>query len=103
MFSLQSKKALIIGVANEQSIAWGCAKAMKAQGADIAITYLNEKAKQFVEPLSQDLKAPIFAPLDVTKPEEAEALFAAIKQTWGALDILVHSIAFAPRMIYMDA
>ncbi|SDQ19611.1 enoyl-ACP reductase FabI [Pseudovibrio sp. Tun.PSC04-5.I4] len=97
MFSLVGKKALIVGVANNQSIAWGCAKAMRAQGADLALTYLNDKAKKYVEPLAQEAGAAIFAPLDVTDPTQITALFDQIRQVWGSLDILVHSIAFCPQ------
>ena len=63
--ALKGKKGLIVGIANDQSIAWGCAKAFRALGADLAVTYLNEKAKKHVEPLAQELEAPIFMPLDV--------------------------------------
>ncbi|HET9045330.1 MAG TPA: enoyl-ACP reductase FabI [Casimicrobiaceae bacterium] len=94
---LQGKKALVVGVANEHSIAYGCAKAFRELGADLAITYLNDKARRFVEPLAQALDAPIFEPLDVAKPGEVERVFDAIAKKWGALDILVHSIAFAPK------
>ena len=94
---LKGAKALVVGVANEHSIAYGCAKAFRELGADLAITYLNEKAKRFVEPLAKELEAPIFAPLDVSKPGELESVFDTIKSQWGVLDILVHSIAFAPK------
>jgi enoyl-[acyl-carrier protein] reductase I len=94
---LAGKKALVVGIANEHSIAFGCAKAFRELGADLAITYLNDKAKPYVEPLAKDLEAPIFLPLDVSKPGELEALFATITEQWGRLDILVHSIAFAPK------
>ena len=94
---LKGAKALVVGVANEHSIAYGCAKAFRELGADLAITYLNEKAKRFVEPLATELEAPIFAPLDVSKPGELESVFDTIKSQWGGLDILVHSIAFAPK------
>jgi len=94
---LKGAKALVVGVANEHSIAYGCAKAFRELGADLAITYLNEKAKRFVEPLAKELEAPIFAPLDVSKPGELESVFDTIKSQWGRLDILVHSIAFAPK------
>ncbi len=97
MFSLEGRKALVVGVANEHSIAWGCAKALKAQGADLAITWLNGKAEPFVRPLAEQLDARISGPLDVTQPGEMEAIFAAIERQWGRLDTLVHSIAFAPR------
>jgi enoyl-[acyl-carrier protein] reductase I len=94
---LQGKKALIVGIANEHSIAYGCAKAFRELGADLAITYLNEKAKPYVEPLATGLEALLFMPLDVSQPGELETLFAAITAQWGRLDILVHSIAFAPK------
>jgi len=94
---LKDKKALVVGIANEHSIAYGCAAAFRELGAELAITYLNEKAKPFVEPLARKLEAPIFAPLDVSKPGELEALFARLAEEWGRLDILVHSIAYAPR------
>src|SRR5947207_4808306 len=95
--ALKGAKALVVGVANEHSIAYGCAKAFRELGADLAITYLNEKAKRFVEPLAKELEAPIFAPLDVSKLGELESVFDTIKSQWGRLDILVHSIAFAPK------
>ena len=93
---LKGKKALIVGIANDQSIAYGCAKAFHELGADVAITYLNDKSRKFVEPLASALKAPIFMPLDVAKPGELEAVFEKIGQKWGKLDIMLHSIAFAP-------
>ncbi|WP_027468247.1 enoyl-ACP reductase FabI [Deefgea rivuli] len=94
---LAGYKALVIGIANEDSIAYGCAQAFRAVGADVAVTYLNEKAKPHVEPLAQALNAAIFAPLDVSQPGELEALFARIEKEWGKLDILVHSIASAKK------
>ena len=94
---LKRAKALVVGVANEHSIAWGCAKAFRELGAELAITYLNEKARPFVEPLARELEAPLFLPLDVSIPGQLEAVFAAIEKQWGKLDILVHSIAWAPK------
>src|SRR5512145_2498351 len=94
---LAGKKALVVGIANEYSIAYGCASAFRSVGAELAITYLNEKAKPHVEPLARKLDAPIFMPLDAERTGELEALFAALKSRWGRLDILVHSIAFAPK------
>src|ERR1700751_4524515 len=94
---LAGQKALVIGVANDQSIAYGCAKAFRAAGADLAITWLNEKARPHVEPLALQLDSEIMAALDVSKPGELEALFETIRQKWGRLDLLVHSIAFAPK------
>jgi len=95
---LQGQKALVVGVANESSIAWGCAKAFRELGADVAITWQNDKARPHVEPLAQSLDAEIVAPLDVTQPDQMDALFAEIQQRWGRLDLLVHSIAFAPKL-----
>jgi len=94
---LKGKKALVAGIANEHSIAYGCAKAFRQWGADLAITYLNEKAKAFVGPLAEELGAQVFMPLDVSKPGELEALFEQIEKEWGSLDIVVHSMAFAPK------
>ncbi len=94
---LKGKKALVAGIANEHSIAYGCAKAFRQWGADLAITYLNEKAKSFVGPLAEELGAKIFMPLDVSKPGELETLFERIEKDWGHLDMLVHSMAFAPK------
>ena len=93
---LLGKKALVVGIANEHSIAYGCGRAFRELGADIAVTYLNEKAMKFVEPLAGELEAPIFMPLDVSQPGELEAVFDRIRSEWGVLDILVHSIAWAP-------
>ncbi|MGL6042199.1 MAG: SDR family oxidoreductase, partial [Deefgea sp.] len=94
---LNGYKALVIGIANEDSIAYGCAKAFRAVGADVAVTYLNDKAKPYIEPLAKELNASIFAPLDVSKEGELEALFALVEKEWGKIDILVHSIASAKK------
>ncbi len=94
---LAGKKALVVGIANDQSIAYGCAKAFRTAGADLAITWLNDKARTYVEPLAQELEASITAPLDVGVPGQLEAVFDLIRERWGKLDSLVHSIAFAPR------
>lgn len=94
---LEGKKGLIVGIANEHSIAWGCARAFRAFGAELAVTYLNEKARPYVEPLAREVEAPILLPLDATVPGQTEAVFERIAETWGELDFLVHSIAFAPR------
>jgi len=94
---LQGSKALVVGIANDSSIAYGCAKAFRELGAELAITYLNEKARPHVEPLAQGLQAPLLLPLDVSREGELEAVFEAITRQWGRLDILVHSIAFAPK------
>jgi enoyl-[acyl-carrier protein] reductase I len=94
---LEGKKGLIVGIANENSIAWGCAKAFRAFGAELAVTYLNEKAKKYVEPLAREVEAPIVMPLDVRAPGEMEAVFESITKEWGELDFVVHSIAFSPK------
>jgi enoyl-[acyl-carrier protein] reductase I len=94
---LQGAKALIVGIANERSIAYGCAKAFREFAADLALTYLNDKAKPYVEPLAQALEAPLFLPLDFAQAGALETVFERIGQTWGRLDILVHSAAFAPK------
>jgi enoyl-[acyl-carrier protein] reductase I len=94
---LEGKRGLIVGIANDQSIAWGCAKAFRALGAELAVTYLNEKAKRFVEPLAIELNAPILMPLDINTEGQTEAVFERIGEEWGALDFLVHSIAFSPK------
>ena len=94
---LAGQKALVVGVANDQSIAYGCAKAFRTVGAELAMTWLNERARAYVEPLAQELRAGITGALDVSVPGQLEALFERISREWGALDILVHSIAFAPR------
>ncbi|PWR04340.1 enoyl-[acyl-carrier-protein] reductase FabI [Meridianimarinicoccus roseus] len=97
MNSLSGTKALVVGVANEQSIAWGCARALRDAGAELAITYLDARAEPFVRPLAARLGARIVAPLDVRDNGQMDALFAEIAARWGRLDTLVHSIAFAPR------
>jgi enoyl-[acyl-carrier protein] reductase I len=89
--------SLIVGIANEYSIAWGCAKAFRALGAELAVTYLNDKAKKFVEPLAREVEAPIVMPLDVRVPGQMDAVFDRISKDWGKLDFLVHSIAFSPK------
>ena len=94
---LKGSKALVVGIANQQSIAYGCAKAFATLGADLAITYLNEKSKTYVEPLAKELQASVLMPLDVTHPGELEAVFEQIGKQWGTLDILVHSLAWAPK------
>lgn len=97
MSLLAGKKGLVVGITNDASIAWGCAKAFHDHGAELAVTYLNDKAKAYVQPLAEKLNAPICMKLDVTQPAEQEALFAAITEKWERLDFLLHSIAFAPK------
>jgi len=94
---LEGKRGLIVGIANENSIAWGCAKAFRALGAEVAVTYLNDKARKFVEPLARELETPILLPLDVRVPGQMEAVFETLTREWGRLDYLIHSIAFSPK------
>ena len=94
---LTGHKALVVGIANDQSIAYGCAKAFQMAGADLALTWLNDRARPHVEPLAEELGAAITAPLDVSVPGQLDAVFDLIRERWGKLDILVHSIAFAPK------
>src|SRR3954454_4162364 len=93
--ALKGRKGLVVGIANDQSIAWGCAKAFRALGAELAVTYLNERAKKHVEPLAQALEASIFMPLDVMVGGQTEQAFERIASEWGQLDFLLHSIAFS--------
>ena len=95
--NLSGKKGLIVGVANDHSIAWGCAKILHQGGAMSALTYLNEKAKPHVQPLAEAIDCPIFMPLDVTNSEQTAALFQVIKERWRRLDYIIHSVAFAPK------
>ncbi|SAK49885.1 enoyl-(acyl carrier protein) reductase [Caballeronia fortuita] len=94
---LKGAKALVTGIANEHSIAYGCAKAFRELGADLAITYADDKARPYVEPIAKDLGAPIFMPLDASSQDQMDAVFERIASEWGTLDILVHSIAWAPK------
>ena len=97
LVELRGKRGLIVGIANEQSIAAGCAEAFSRCGARLAATYLNEKAKGWVEPVADRLGAEWLAPCDVREPGQLEALFDQVRDRWGGLDFLLHSIAFAPR------
>jgi len=94
---LKGKRGLVVGIANEHSIAYGCAAKLRAFGADLAVTWLNDKAERFVRPLAEQLQAAIMMPLDVEQPGQLEAAFARIEAEWGGLDFVIHSIAFAPR------
>lgn len=97
LVDLNGKKGLVVGIANSDSIAYGCAKMFHDCGAELAITYLNEKADKHVRPLAEQLGSPIVVPCDVSQEGELEAVFAEITKTWGKLDFVLHSIAFAPR------
>jgi enoyl-[acyl-carrier protein] reductase I len=94
---LKGRKGLVLGVANADSIAFGCAAKLRAFGADIALTYLNEKARPYVEPLARQLESAILMPLDVSQPGQIEAVFERLAREWGRLDFVIHSIAFAPK------
>lgn len=94
--NLAGKKGLIIGMANQDSIAYGCARQCKAAGASIAATYLNAKAEQYVRPLAEEVGAEIFMPCDILVPGQLESVFEAVEKQWGKLDFLIHSIAFSP-------
>lgn len=94
---LAGKRGLVLGIANQQSIAFGCAEAFRALGAEVAVTYLNDKAKPHVEPLAQALNSPVFLPCDVNAQGQLEAVFEAMAAQWGQVDFVLHSIAFAPR------
>lgn len=97
MTSLAGRRALVIGIANDRSIAYGCARAMRAEGVELALTYLNGKAEPHVRPLAEDVGAALCFPLDVREAGAIEGAAALVEEAWGGLDILVHSIAFAPR------
>jgi len=97
LVNLTGKRGLVVGIANEHSIATGCAQAFRDCGARLAATYLNEKAKPFVETVTQRLGVEWIAPCDVRVPGQTEALFDRVAKEWGGLDFLLHSIAFAPR------
>jgi enoyl-[acyl-carrier protein] reductase I len=97
LITLEGKRGLVVGIANDSSIAYGCAKAFRALGAELAVTYLNARAEAHVRPLAEELRAPIFVPCDVRIDGQLEAVFAEIERTWGKLDFLLHSIAFAPK------
>jgi enoyl-[acyl-carrier protein] reductase I len=94
---LKGKKGLVVGVANADSIAFGCAAKLRAFGSQIALTYLNDKAKKYVEPLARQIDSSILVPLDVAQPGQMKAVFDRIAADWGKLDFVIHSIAFAPR------
>jgi enoyl-[acyl-carrier protein] reductase I len=97
LLSLKGKKGLVTGIANSDSIAWGCAQAFRWLGADLAVTYLNEKARAVVEPLAKQLDASLVMPLDLRVEHQLEGVFERVAREWGRLDFVLHSIAFAPR------
>ncbi|WP_220469858.1 enoyl-ACP reductase FabI [Colwellia sp. MB02u-10] len=94
---LEGKRGLVVGIANDQSIAAGCAKAFSLAGAKLAITYINEKSKAYVEPVATEVNAEMLLPLDVQDDSQLEAVFQRIATTWGELDFILHSIAYCPK------
>ncbi|ANY16956.1 enoyl-ACP reductase FabI [Bordetella pseudohinzii] len=96
MNALAGKRGLVTGIANDNSIAWGCAKAFRAMGAELAVTYLNDKARVHVEPLARQVDAALLLPLDLNQPGQLEAVFERIAAEWGELDFVLHAIAYAP-------
>jgi enoyl-[acyl-carrier protein] reductase I len=97
IIDLAGKRGLVIGIANDHSIATGCADAFAAAGARLAVTYVNEKADPYVRPVADALGAELLMPCDVRVPGQLEAVFEQVRQHWGGLDFLLHSIAFAPK------
>lgn len=96
MQSLKGKRGLVVGIANDHSIAWGCAQAFHQAGADLAVTYLNEKAERFVRPLAEQVNAKHVLELNIEEDGQLDRLFETLDQEWGTLDFILHSIAFAP-------
>ncbi len=94
---MQGKRGLIMGVANNRSLAWGIAKATAAQGAQLAFTYQGDALKKRVEPLAQEIGSRLVLPCDVTDAASMDAVFAELRRQWGALDFLVHAIAFSDK------
>ena len=97
MIDLSGKRGLVVGVANEASIAAGCARAFRAAGAELALTCLNEKARPWVAPVAEEVGADLLLSCDVREPGQLEAVFDRITAEWGRLDFLLHAIAFAPK------
>lgn len=94
---MQGKRGLILGIANDRSIAWGIARQLAGQGAELALTYQNEALKKRVEPLAESIGAKVVLPCDVGTDESLDALFAGIERAWGSLDFVVHAVAFADK------
>jgi enoyl-[acyl-carrier protein] reductase I len=94
---LAGKRAFIVGVATDRSIAWGIAQAMHREGAELAFSYVNDKMKERVEPLAHSLGSKLTMPLDVTVDGQVDSAFDLLKREWGQLDIVIHAVAFAPR------
>src|SRR5260370_12597771 len=94
---MRGQRGLILGVANSRSIAWGIAKACHGKGAELAFTYQGEALRKRVEPLAQDVGGLVIGHCDVTEPATMDVVFAAVEEKWGALDFLVHAIAFSDK------
>src|SRR3989338_10848833 len=94
---LEGKRALIIGVASDRSIAWGIAQAMRREGAQLAFTYQNDRLRDRVEKFAAELGSEITLPCDVASDQEIRGVFERLIESWEHLDILVHSVAYAPR------
>lgn len=94
---LQGKKGLVVGIANADSLAWAVAREVAAAGAELAVTYLNDKARPFVAPLAEQLRAPLLLACDVRAPGALDAVFEAMRTRWGRLDFVIHAIAYARR------
>ena len=97
LIDLRGKRGLILGIANDRSIAWGCARVMAACGAELAVTYLDDAAEPHVRPLAEALRCPLVLPCDVRAPGQLEAVFDAVRAEWGTLDFVIHAIAYAPK------
>lgn len=97
VIDLKGRKGLVVGIANEHSLAWSSARHFHNAGADLAVTYLNDKAKPHVEPLAREVDAALLLPCDVTAAGQLEAVFQAVERIWGRLDFLFHSIAWARK------
>lgn len=97
IIDLAGKRGLVVGIANEHSLAWGCAEHFHAAGAELAVTWLNDKARPFVEPLAKRIDASLMQPLDIEQDGQLDAVFTAIAEKWGRLDFLLHAIAYAPK------
>jgi len=94
---LSGKRAIVFGIANKNSIAWGIAKALAEQGAELALTYQNEGFLKRVQPLAEEIGADLVLPCDITQDDQVDAVFEELEKQWGGLDVLVHSLAFAPK------
>jgi enoyl-[acyl-carrier protein] reductase I len=94
---MRGKRGLIFGVANNRSLAWGIARACRAQGAELGLTYQGDALKKWVEPLAKEIGAQVFGHCDVTEPASIDAVFAAAQKAWGSLDFVVHAIAFSDK------